>query len=101
MDDLVCLLWYGDEERETPRTVPVKEATHTWAGTAENGVVNPFLISCLLEEEEERVPVAVSLAVSRRHRGNRCERLPTNALRVHRSQLIGERAVSKALHLII
>ena len=86
---LRCLLWDDDwAAAGPPKSVPVDTATMIWGGSQSNGEIFPFLITCLLEEEDDEVlPAAVSLAMDKKVGG--CNRLPSNALRVDHSDMKG------------
>ncbi len=87
MKDLLCLMWYGDEIGDSPEVVPVADATHTWAGRVTDGEINPYLLSCLVPHD--KVPVAVSLAVSRYRKGEACARSPANLIKVQHLEHAG------------
>ena len=82
IDDLECLLWYGDVG--VPTRADVVEAQRT--GGIGFGFANPFLVSCRVDSslrgDGAAPPEAVSLAAKMRTVDPKCKRIVTNCLRL-------------------
>ena len=88
ISDLQCLLWYPDVKE--PEYADVSDAQRTGGmGRPRDGVSNPFLLSCQVNNGTRRIPEAVSLVGRREKHDKFCTKVATNCLKlVHKGRII-------------